>query len=240
MSHDRRISDLITLLQRIAARHPAAAFASSFGAEDMVLHDLIARYALPIAIFTLDTGRLPAETYELMERVREQYSVPFEVYCPDADALEAYVRANGINAFYRSVELRRTCCAIRKAAPLARALVGRDAWITGQRRAQSVTRQDVAVEEFDAAHGLPKFNPLADWSEEDVWDYLRAHDVPTNPLHERGYPSIGCAPCTRAVQSGEDIRAGRWWWEDPEHKECGLHRRPLDAALRVQPPGAVS
>ena len=142
------------------------------------------------------------------------------------------MRENGVNAFYRSVELRKACCAVRKTEPLARALAGKGAWITGLRRAQSVTRSDVAVEEFDAVHGLPKFNPLVDWSDDDVWAYIRAHGVPYNALHDRGYPSIGCAPCTRAVAPGEDIRAGRWWWEDPEHKECGLHNRPISIPVR--------
>jgi phosphoadenosine phosphosulfate reductase len=240
MSLDRRVVDVTALLQRISARHPAAALASSFGAEDMVLTDLIAKHALPIAIFTLDTGRLPGETYALIDRVREHYGLPIEVHYPDARTLEAYVRANGINAFYRSVELRQRCCGIRKAAPLARALVGRSAWITGQRRAQSLTRRDLPLEEFDAKHGMSKFNPLADWSDDGVWSYVRAHEVPTNPLHARGYPSIGCAPCTRAIEPGEDIRAGRWWWEHPEHRECGLHRRPLDVLVRVEPVGAPS
>lgn len=235
-----RLGDLIALLQRIRVRHPATAFASSFGAEDMVLTDAIARHALPIAVLTLDTGRLPGETCALIDRAREHYGLPIEVYNPDARSLEAYVLANGINAFYGSVELRQRCCAIRKRAPLARALAGRGAWITGQRRAQSITRQALAIEEFDAEHGLPKFNPLAEWSDDDVWDYVREHDVPTNPLHARGYPSIGCAPCTRAIEPGEDVRAGRWWWEQPEHRECGLHRRPLDVVMKVERAGALS
>jgi phosphoadenosine phosphosulfate reductase len=235
VSRDKHSTDAAALLHQIAARYPSSALASSFGAEDMVLTDLIAKHALPIAIFMLDTGRLPGETYALIDRVREQYALPIDVFYPDARALEAYVRINGINAFYRSVELRQRCCAIRKAAPLARALHGRGAWITGQRQAQSVTRRDIAVEEFDAQHKLPKFNPLAAWSDDDVWGYIREHDVPTNPLHARGYPSIGCAPCTRPIEPGEDIRAGRWWWEQPEHRECGLHRRPLDLVVRAEP-----
>jgi phosphoadenosine phosphosulfate reductase len=230
---ERRTVDATALLQRVATRHAPAALASSFGAEDMVLIDLIARHALPIAVFTLDTGRLPDETYALIDRVREHYQLPIDVHYPDARPLEDYVRDNGINAFYRSVELRQRCCAIRKSVPLARALAGRGAWLTGQRRAQSITRSALAIEEFDAEHGLPKFNPLAEWNEEEVWSYLREHAVPTNALHARGYPSIGCAPCTRAIEPGEDIRAGRWWWEQPEHRECGLHRRPLDVAARV-------
>jgi phosphoadenosine phosphosulfate reductase len=227
------LRDAVALLQRIAVQHSPAAFASSFGAEDMVLTDLIARHALPIAIFTLDTGRLPDETYALIDRAREHYSVPIEIYYPDARSVEEYVRGHGINAFYRSIELRQRCCAIRKSAPLARALGGRGAWITGLRRSQSITRSAVAVEEFDAANGLPKFNPLADWTEEHVWSYVRAHEVPVNALHARGYTSIGCAPCSRAIQAGEDVRAGRWWWENPEHRECGLHHRPLGVPVRV-------
>jgi phosphoadenosine phosphosulfate reductase len=235
MTREARTADVMTLLQRVARRHAPAALASSFGAEDMVLTDLISRHTLPIAIFTLDTGRLPGETYALIDRAREHYGLAVEVYYPDARELESYVRANGVNAFYRSVELRQSCCAIRKAAPLARALASRGAWITGQRREQSVTRAALAIEEFDGVHGLPKFNPLADWSDDEVWSYLTAHGVPTNPLHARGYPSIGCAPCTRAIEPGEDIRAGRWWWEHPEHRECGLHRRPLDVVVRTVP-----
>jgi phosphoadenosine phosphosulfate reductase len=147
------------------------------------------------------------------------------------------VRANGINAFYHGVELRQACCAIRKTEPLRRALAGKRAWITGLRRAQSSTRSTVAIEEFDSVHGLPKFNPLADWTDAEVWSYIRSHGVPYNRLHDRGYPSIGCAPCTRAIEPGEDIRAGRWWWENSEHKECGLHRRPLDIAIRIEDAG---
>jgi phosphoadenosine phosphosulfate reductase len=235
-----RVRELSALLQRIVARHRTPALASAFGAESMVLIDLIARHALPIAIFTLDTGRLPQETYELMDRVRERYGLAIEVYSPDAQVVEAFVRAQGVNAFYRGVELRQRCCAIRKTATLARALAGRDAWITGLRRAQSVTRRDLSLEEFDALHGLAKFNPMADWSEDDVWSYLRRHDVPTNRLHALGYPSIGCAPCTRPIEPGEDIRAGRWWWEQPEQKECGLHCRPIAVKVREERVGAVS
>ena len=232
MTLDGRCAEVLALLHRIASQYASVALASSFGAEDMVLTDLIARNRLPIVIFTLDTGRVPGETYALIDRVREHYGVPIEVYCPDTRAVEAYVRDNGVNAFYRSVELRQSCCAIRKAEPLARALAGRGAWVTGQRRAQSVTRSAVEIEEVDAAHAVRKFNPLADWSEDEVWTYIRNHGVPYNTLHDRGYPSIGCAPCTRAVLPGEDLRAGRWWWENADHKECGLHRRPLDVIVR--------
>jgi len=229
---DRRIGEAVGLLQQIAVRHAPPVFASSFGAEDMVVIDMIARHALAIRIITLDTGRLPEETHTLIERTRERYRLPIDIFAPEPRLLQAFVRENGVNAFYRSTELRKRCCAVRKTEPLGRALVAKGAWITGMRRAQSVTRQDLPLEEFDAVHGLPKFNPLADWSEDDVWSYLRAHHVPYNALHDRGYPSIGCAPCTRAVKPGEDLRAGRWWWETPEHRECGLHSRPGGTAPR--------
>ncbi len=228
------------LLRRIADKHAPAVLASSFGAEDMVLLDLIADNALPIQIATLDTGRLPDETYALIERARERYGVSIFVHCPDASELESFVSKHGVNAFYHSVELRRSCCTIRKAAPLARALVSKRAWITGQRRAQAAIRSGVEIEEFDAEHAMLKFNPLADWTEADVWAYIRAYDVPYNSLHDRGFPSIGCAPCTRAIEAHEDIRAGRWWWERDEHKECGLHRRPLNVSIKVLAPGVRS
>jgi phosphoadenosine phosphosulfate reductase len=220
---------VVDRLRDIAARHAPAVFASSFGAEDMVVIDLIARHALPVRIFTLDTGRLPEETLALIDRTREHYGVPVDIYTPDTRALEAFVGEHGVNAFYRGVELRMGCCAVRKTEPLQRALAGKGAWITGLRRAQSPGRKDLAVEEFDALHGLPKFNPLADWSSDEVWKYVRARRVPYNALHDRDYPSIGCAPCTRAVAPGEDSRAGRWWWEESAPKECGLHLRRTGA-----------
>lgn len=220
---ERLLTETQSALSRIADEFSPAVFASSLGAEDMVLTDLIVKSGLPIGIFTLDTGRLHAETLAMIERIRQAYGYQITVFRPDPAAVEAYVSRHGLNAFYDSVELRKACCRIRKVEPLNRALAGNRAWITGQRRAQSGTRAELAVEENDEAHGMRKFNPLADWSEQDVWHYLRANDVPYNPLHDKGYPSIGCEPCTRAVQPGEDIRAGRWWWEAPESKECGLH-----------------
>jgi len=235
MSIEARAAEVVTLLSRVASDHAPVALASSFGAEDMVLIDLVARHALPIEILTLDTGRLPEETHVQIDRVREHYGLAIHVLHPDAAALEAFVAANGANAFYRSIELRQACCAIRKADPLDRGLAGKRGWITGQRRSQSITRAELAVEEFDGERGIPKFNPLADWSEADVWNYLRSNAVPWHPLHAQGYPSIGCAPCTRPIEPGEDLRAGRWWWEQPEHRECGLHRRPVNVALRVIP-----
>ncbi|SNS70861.1 phosphoadenylylsulfate reductase (thioredoxin) [Noviherbaspirillum humi] len=220
---DQRIADTRATLERIARDFSPAVFASSLAAEDMVLADLILRARLPIRIFTLETGRLHKETLGMVDRIREKYGYDVELYKPDAAAVEGYVKANGLNAFYDSVDMRKECCRIRKVEPLNRALAGNKAWITGQRRAQSTTRSGLEVQENDEAHGMTKFNPLADWSEQDVWDYLRANEVPYNPLHDKGYPSIGCEPCTRAIQPGEDVRAGRWWWENPETKECGLH-----------------
>lgn len=198
-------------------------FANSFGAEDMVLTDLILGGKLPIEIFSLDTGRLPAETYTLMGEVEQRYGTKLKVFFPDATAVEQFVRSEGINAFYDSVELRKACCGIRKMEPLRRALAGKKAWVTGLRAAQSVTRTGLALREFDAGNGLEKFNPLSDWTEAEVWAYIRMNEVPYNALHDQFYPSIGCAPCTRAIALGEDVRAGRWWWEDPASKECGLH-----------------
>jgi phosphoadenosine phosphosulfate reductase len=220
---ESRIAETQAILERIAADYTPAVFASSLAAEDMVLTDMILRAKLPIRIFTLETGRLHKETLGMLDRVREVYGYDIEPYRPDTAAVDAYVAQNGLNAFYDSVDMRKECCRIRKVEPLNRALAGNKAWITGQRRSQSTTRAELAVQEDDVAHGMVKFNPLADWSEEDVWNYIRASNVPYNPLHDRGYPSIGCEPCTRAIQPGEDVRAGRWWWENPESKECGLH-----------------
>ena len=210
-------------LERIAAEFSPAVFASSLAAEDMVITDMILKAGLPIGIFSLETGRLHPETLAVLEQVKATYGYEIALFKPQEDAVARYVGANGLNAFYNSVEMRRECCRIRKVEPLGRALAGKRAWVTGQRRAQSSTRAELAVQEDDPAHGMTKFNPLADWSEQDVWQYLREHKVPYNVLHDQGFPSIGCAPCTRSVQPGEDVRSGRWWWENPDSKECGLH-----------------
>ncbi len=220
---ETRVAATQATLSRIAAEFAPAALASSLAAEDMVLTDMIVRGDLPIAIFTLDTGRLHQETLEMVGRIDAVYGYRIALYRPQDEAVDAYVREHGLNAFYDSVELRRECCRIRKVEPLRRALAGQRAWLTGQRRAQSSTRAELAPQEHDAAHGIAKFNPLADWSEQDVWRYIRSRGVPYNPLHDKGYPSIGCEPCTRAVRPGEDLRAGRWWWEQADSKECGLH-----------------
>ncbi|MBI4985979.1 MAG: phosphoadenylyl-sulfate reductase, partial [Rhodocyclales bacterium] len=185
--------------------------------------DLIVRNDVAIDIFTLDTGRLPAETYELLAKSEKHYGIKVGVFYPRHDGVEDYVRQHGINGFYDSVEARKACCAVRKVEPLRRALDGKKAWITGLRAEQAPTRGNLKPLVHDAAFDLVKVNPLADWSEREVWVYLRANAVPYNALHDRNYPSIGCAPCTRAVAYGEDVRAGRWWWEAPESKECGLH-----------------
>jgi phosphoadenosine phosphosulfate reductase len=219
----RRVAETSAILERIARNFTPAVFASSLAAEDMVLTDLILKADLPIAIFSLETGRLHAETLAMIDRVKDTYDYDIALFRPDPLAVERYVTQNGLNAFYESVDMRKECCRIRKVEPLGRALAGKRAWITGQRRAQSATRAELAVQESDLGHAMQKFNPLTDWSEENVWDYLRSNNVPYNALHDRGFPSIGCEPCTRAVQPGEDVRAGRWWWENPESKECGLH-----------------
>ena len=219
----RRVEETRAILARIARDFSPAVFASSLAAEDMVLTDLILKDRLPIGIFSLETGRLHAETLSMIDRVKQTYGYDIALFKPEPEAVDAYVTRNGLNAFYDSVEMRKECCRIRKVEPLGRALNGNQAWITGQRRSQSTTRAELAVQEDDLGHGMQKFNPLADWSEADIWEYLREHQVPYNVLHDRGYPSIGCEPCTRAIQPGEDVRAGRWWWENPESKECGLH-----------------
>jgi len=225
MSLEARISAAAVLLERIRDAFSPATLASSLGAEDMVLTDLVARFAPDISIFLLDTGRLNPETYDLLARVQQTYGgkVEINVFYPQAEALQQYVVTQGINAFYHSVELRKACCGIRKVEPLRRALDGKAAWITGMRRAQSSGRSELASQEWDETHGLHKFNPLAEWSEKEIWQYIREREVPYNTLHDKHFPSIGCAPCTRAIAVGEDVRAGRWWWEQEDGKECGLH-----------------
>jgi phosphoadenosine phosphosulfate reductase len=229
---------LDALLSRIAADYAPATLASSLSIEDMVLTDAILRNrdntGQGIEIFTLDTGRMHADTLALVEAIRARYGYAVKVYKPLAEPVAQYVKVHGRDAFYRSVELRKSCCEIRKVEPLKRALAGRKSWLTGMRREQSVTRGELALQAFDPVYGLEKFNPLADWSENDVWAYIRALDVPYNALYDQGYRSIGCAPCTRPVVAGEDVRAGRWWWETPESKECGLHVGPDGKLVRAK------
>jgi len=204
--------------------HPRIALASSFSMEDIVLVDMLVSLRADARVFAIDTGRLHEETYEAAEAVRRRFGLRVEWHLPDRAAVEELERSKGLYSFRESLENRRECCRIRKVEPLERALRGLKAWITGQRRAHGVTRAGLFVFETDEAHGgILKINPLADWSDEQVRAYVRDRSLPYNRLHDAGYPSIGCAPCTRAVRPGEDPRAGRWWWERPEHKECGLH-----------------
>lgn len=222
-SLDNKVAAAGALLRDIAEKYSPATFANSLGAEDMVLTDLILGQKLDIEIFSLDTGRLPLETYDLIGEVRKHYGLTLKLYYPRHDLIEGYTREHGINAFYESVELRKGCCHVRKVEPLQRALDGKTAWITGMRAQQSATRDGLPLQTFDEGNGLEKFNPLADWSEKEVWAYIKRNKVPYNALHDKFFPSIGCAPCTRAITPGEDIRSGRWWWENADTKECGLH-----------------
>ncbi len=221
--HAERVAAAITRLHQAAAtRAPRIVQTTSLGAEDMVITDIIARHGLPIAVATLDTGALHAETLGLLPRIKSHYGLAVERWSPPAEAVVAFVRRHGERSMYESIEQRKACCALRKLEPLARLLADRDAWITGLRRQQSAARAEVPFEQLDE-NGRLKLNPLADWSEADVWHYIDTHDVPYNPLHDAFFPSIGCAPCTRAISLGEDARAGRWWWEQEDAKECGLH-----------------
>ncbi len=220
---DARVAHAVEVLKQAASEHPGKVVqATSLGAEDMVLTDLISRHAIPVAIGTLETGTLHAETVALIPRIELRYGLAVEVYRPEAEAVIHFVRNYGDKAMYDSIDLRKGCCAIRKLEPLSRMVADRTAWITGLRREQSNNRGDVPFVELDDK-GRTKFNALADWSWADVWHYIATNNVPYNPLHDEFMPSIGCAPCTRAIAVGEDFRAGRWWWEDEKAKECGLH-----------------
>lgn len=199
------------------------ALSSSLGLEDQVLTEIVSRVSPDTEIFTLDTGRLFPETYDLIDLTSKKYKKTIKIYFPDSKDVEQMVAEKGINLFYDSIENRKLCCGIRKIQPLKRALKGLDAWITGLRKEQSVTRTNINIVEWDEANQLIKVNPLINWTEEDVWDYISKNNVPYNKLHKKGFASIGCQPCTRAIEDGEDVRAGRWWWENPETKECGLH-----------------
>jgi phosphoadenosine phosphosulfate reductase len=205
------------------------AFSSSLGAEDQVITRMLAGLKQPVKIFTLDTGRIFQETYDTLDITRKKYDMAIEVYFPDAARVEEMVNSKGINLFYESVENRRLCCHIRKIEPLHRALEGMEVWITGLRQEQSVTRSGASMVEWDASQSILKLNPLIHWSYKTLWQYIRVNNIPVNELHSQGFPSIGCMPCTRAVQPGEDVRAGRWWWELPQNKECGLHKKNLNS-----------
>ncbi|MBM3956615.1 MAG: phosphoadenylyl-sulfate reductase [Gemmatimonadetes bacterium] len=229
--------ELADLNERFERAHPSdilawvderfgrgAALMCSFGLEDVALVDMFWRVNPAARLMTLDTWRLPTETYTLMDQIKARYKVEIEVFCPDVEAVRSMVAERGFNLFYRGVEDRKLCCRIRKVEPLNRALEGLGAWVSGLRRDQGMERGRIVIVEWDQPHSAYKVNPLANWTFEQVWQYVRERDVPYNQLHDRGYPSIGCAPCTRAVAPGEDLRAGRWWWEgDPDAKECGLH-----------------
>lgn len=206
------------------------ALSSSLSIEDQVLTDMVVKIDKQTRIFTLDTGRLFPETYSLIDSTNKKYGIAIEVFFPDHGKVEEMVKSNGINLFYDSVEKRKQCCQVRKLEPLKRAFAGLEVWICGLRQEQSITRLGTKAVEWDHANGILKINPLINWLEKDVWDYIHANEVPYNELHAKGFPSIGCQPCTRAVLPGEDLRAGRWWWEEPEHKECGLHNRPVKKA----------
>ncbi|MGR3807856.1 phosphoadenylylsulfate reductase (thioredoxin) [Pasteurella testudinis DSM 23072] len=219
-----RIEDLQQRLQHIATQHQRVKFASSLAVEDMVITDMIVKSAVGIEIFTLETGRLNPETLTLLDQIEAFYpKLKLQRYYPQPQQVAQYVEQQGKDAFYQSIELRKQCCFIRKVEPLNRALRQADAWLTGQRREQSVTRTDLPFYETDGARQIAKYNPIFDWSEQDVWAYILTYQVPYNALYRQGYPSIGCEPCTRPVKAEEDIRAGRWWWENKDSKECGLH-----------------
>ncbi len=222
---NRRVEILRKRLEHIAENHSTVKFASSLAVEDMLISDVIVKSAVPIEIFTLDTGRLNPETLALIDQIEKHYpSLKLQRYSPKTQDVARYIEQFGQDAFYQSVELRKQCCFIRKVEPLNRALQQADAWLTGQRREQSVTRSELPFCEHDPMRKIAKYNPIFDWSEQDVWAYILTFDVPFNPLYRQGYPSIGCEPCTRPVKAEEDIRAGRWWWENRDSKECGLHK----------------
>jgi phosphoadenosine phosphosulfate reductase len=221
--HESRVAHALAMLQSAALEHgPRVVQATSLGAEDMVVTDLIARHRLGIGVSTLQTGQLHAQTLALIPRIEQRYGISVRQFMPVEDSVVSFVRTNGARAMFSSIESRKACCSLRKLEPLARLLEGTTAWVTGLRREQSDARGDVPFSDRDG-QGRIKFNPLADWSWADVWNYIATHAVPYNPLHDEFMPSIGCAPCTRAIAVGEPFRAGRWWWEDETAKECGLH-----------------
>ena len=227
---DGRMAHALAVLQSAATDHAGAIVqATSLGAEDMVVTDFIARHRLPISVATLDSGKLHPQTLELIPAIEQRYGLVVERFRPRDEAVSHFVSQHGERAMYDSIDLRKACCQVRKLEPLARLLADRTAWVTGLRREQSDHRADVPHFELDA-EGREKFYPLADWSEADAWQYVMQYEVPYNPLHDAFFPSIGCAPCTRAVSLGEDHRAGRWWWEQEGAKECGLHMRPEPVA----------
>jgi phosphoadenosine phosphosulfate reductase len=226
-----KVEASLALLRQGVREHGRLVYASSLGAEAMVLTDLIWTHAPAIDIVSIDTGRLPEETLALLERLERRYHRRIKLYYPEAQAVQQYVRENGINGFYNGLGERLSCCQIRKVEPFNRAIAGYSAWVTGVRREQSQQRAGAQAIARDERTGLQVFSPLLEWTEAQVWTYIRAHQLYYSPLHDRGYPSIGCAPCTRAIEPGADYRAGRWWWENPDSRECGLHPRRRPAAV---------
>jgi phosphoadenosine phosphosulfate reductase len=232
MSIESKIEGSLALLRAAPRDYGKVVYSSSLGVESIVLTDLIWTHVPQIGIFTLDTGRLHEQTRNLIERLESRYQRRLKVYHPDPLAIEAWIANNGINGFFNSVEQRQGCCHIRKVEPFKRAIAGAGAWVTGVRREQSSTRALAQPVEIDSANGgIRRISPILDWTHEDVWNYIRAKKLPYNPLHDQGYPSIGCAPCTRAVEPGADSRSGRWWWENSDSKECGLQPRQRDAVV---------
>jgi phosphoadenosine phosphosulfate reductase len=228
------------LLERAVGEHQDVVYSNSLGAEAMVLTDIICTFVPQIEIFTLDTGRLHDETLALLDRLERRYQRRIQVFYPQAAALEQYVRDNGINGFYLGLDERQSCCDIRKVEPFKRAIAGHKAWVTGVRREQSAERSHGESIAWDDRYGLWKVSPMLDWKDEDVWAYIKARNLPYNPLHDKGFPSIGCAPCTRAIEPGEDSRSGRWWWESADSRECGLQPRRRVIPIKVEPRRAAA
>jgi phosphoadenosine phosphosulfate reductase len=224
-----KLKQTVAWLQQAASEYKhEVVFASSFGAEDVVILDILEKHAIDIRVISLDTGRLPQETYDVMDKWRKKSGLTIDIYFPDASDVEKMIKQDGMNLFYDSVEKRKLCCHVRKIKPLKRALSGAKAWVTGLRGEQADSRENMQAVEDDKTFDMKKFNPLIMWTAQDVWDYIKKHDVPYNTLHDSFYPSIGCAPCTRAISVGEDARAGRWWWEQEDAvAECGLHASPI-------------
>lgn len=227
----RKTADSVHLLQEAVRNYGRVVYATSLGSESVVMTELICLHAPQIDIFTVDTGRLPDATLGLLERVERRYKRRIRVVFPEAQRVQNYVADHGINGFYQGLAERRACCHIRKVEPFQRAIVGYNAWVTGVRHEQSEERALTPPVEFDARYRIQKVNPLLPWTHEDIWAYIRAGNLPYNPMHDAGYPSIGCAPCTRAIEPGQDSRAGRWWWESPESRECGLQPRQLPGSI---------
>lgn len=225
MNNDLRDATAVEILQYFLKEFKGRiGFATSMGIEDQAVLRMISEIDKGTKVFTLDTGRLFPETYDLIDKSRSRYKIPIDIYFPEASEVEKMVREKGVNLFYESIENRKLCCNTRKINPLKRALSGLDVWITGLRREQSPTRNSMEMVEWDAMNGLLKINPLINWTEEETWTYVKANNIPYSPLHDQGFLSIGCQPCTRAIKKGEDSRSGRWWWENPDTKECGLHK----------------